>query len=96
MKTCAVSVATGNASRYFRKLCQHWSHLFQVEFNERRGTIHLQDAICILEWWPANLGVRLEMQEVVEERRLRQLVEEHLHRVVVHEQLTFAWDPVLD
>lgn len=86
-------VKTPNASSYLRKLCQHWSHRFAVEFTAEQGTIQLPQAVCRLEASADVLTVRLEVEEGGDEARLRQVVEEHIRRFAFREELTFPWTP---
>ena len=91
--TLTATVNTGNASSYLRKLCQHWSHRFTVEYNPQHGTIQLPAALCTLDATPETLLVRLDLQEGADEARLRSVVEEHLQRFGFQEELVFVWNP---
>jgi hypothetical protein len=86
------TVPTGNASSYLRKLCQHWSHRFPVEFNDEHGVIELPQAKCTLDAAPQNLTVRLDLPEDADEARMRRVVEEHLQRFGFQEELVFVWN----
>jgi hypothetical protein len=95
MQTSNAIVATENASSYLRKLCQHWSHRFTVEFNDQHGTIQLPQATCILEASPGELAIRLDSEDGADQARLRKAIEEHLQRFGFREELVFLWNPVL-
>ena len=94
--TSTATVNTPNGSSYLRKLCQHWSHRFTVEYNETHGTIQLPTALCTLDATSESLLVRLDMQEGADEARLRSVVEEHLQRFGFKEELVFAWNSPLN
>jgi hypothetical protein len=87
------TVSTENAGSYLRKLCQHWSHRFPVEYNETHGTISLPSALCTLDATPETLLVRLDLEDGAEAMRLRAVVEEHLQRFGFREELVFLWNP---
>jgi hypothetical protein len=95
MQTSNAIVATENASSYLRKLCQHWSHRFTVEFNDQHGTIQLPQATCTLDATHGELAVRLDSEDGADQARLCKAVEEHLQRFGFREELVFLWNPVL-
>jgi hypothetical protein len=39
MQTSRANCEYGKRQQLSRKLCEHWSHSFPVEFNEEQGTI---------------------------------------------------------
>ncbi|HEY1987717.1 MAG TPA: DUF2218 domain-containing protein [Terracidiphilus sp.] len=92
MPTSRANVNTANASSYLRRLCQHWSHSFPVEFNDERGTIQLQQSTCVLNASPELLTIRLTVEGGADDARLRTIVEEHLQRFGCCEELVFEWN----
>lgn len=96
MSAITAQVNTANASSYLRKLCQHWSHRFSLEYDAQHGTIQLPQARCVLSASPEALTVRLDLQAEADGARLRQVVEEHIRRFAFREELTFLWTQVLD
>jgi hypothetical protein len=91
--TSTATATTANASSYLRKLCQHWSHRFPVEYTDQHGTIQLPTALCTLDAEAETLLIRLDLHEGADEARLRQVVEEHLQRFGFKEELVFVWNP---
>jgi hypothetical protein len=91
MSALHAQVKTTHGSSYLRKLCQHWSHRFPVEYDAQQGTIQLPLATCVLHASADELTVGLNLQEGADEARLRQVVEEHLQRFAFREELTFLW-----
>ena len=92
MQTSRANVNTANASRCLRKLCQHWSRSFPVEFNDEQGTIRLPESTCVLKASPELLSIRLTVANGADEARLRTVVEENLQRFGFREELVFEWD----
>ena len=87
-------VKTDNASSYLRKLCQHWSHKFAVEYTDHAGTIALPGTKCALEASAMELTIRLDVDAGGDVARMQQVVEEHLQRFGFKEELVFLWTPV--
>lgn len=92
MKQSSATVTTEHASQYLRQLCRHWSHRFQVEFDDQHGVVHLPEADCVLDAAVDGLKVRLEMQDSADTARLQRVVEEHLQRFGFKEALRFDWE----
>jgi hypothetical protein len=91
MMTSTADVPTAHASSYLRQLCRHWSHKFPVEFNDQHGRIELPSALCTVDAEPANLSVKLEIQDGENQIRIEQVVAEHLQRFGFRDQLVFHW-----
>ena len=92
MQTSRATVNTANASSYLRRLCQHWSHRFPVEFNDQQGTIQLQQSTCVLNASPELLTIRLTVEGGADEASLRTIVEKHLQRFGFRDDLVFEWN----
>lgn len=94
MQESIALVTTPNGSSYLRKLCQHWSHKFEVSYTDQDGTIQLPGATCVLHATADVLEVRLSVQPQDDEARMQRIVEEHLQRFGFREELTFVWTPI--
>lgn len=92
MQTSRANVNTANASSYLRRLCQHWSHRFPVEFNGEQGIIQLQQSTCVLNASSELLTIRLTVEGGPDEERLRTIVEELLQRFGFRDELVFEWN----
>ncbi len=92
MNVSIARVSTENASSYLRKLCQHWSHKFPVNFDAQHGTIDLAACKCILDAEENELKVRLELAAEGDEAQLQKVVEEHIKRFAFRESLVFDWN----
>ena len=95
-KISQARVVTANGSSYLRKLCQHWAHKFPVVYDDEHGKIDLAAGKCILVADNDGLTVRLMMPEDGDEPRLQQVVEEHIKRFALREELAFAWSSMVD
>ncbi len=86
------TVATASGSRYLQQLCKHWSHRFPVEFDAEKGTVELASSRVILTATPDELRVDLEVNNLDDLPRMKQVVAEHLDRFAFREApLPFVW-----
>jgi hypothetical protein len=85
------TVTTSNASRYLQQLCKHWSHRFQVEFNESRGTVRMNEANCSFQAEPQRLLMTLDGGDPEALPRLCEVVAEHLKRFAFREEIDVRW-----
>lgn len=94
MTTSKAIVPTANASRYLQQLCKHWSHKFEVTFDETHGTIPLPLGTCTLDAGPEALTVTCTVAEGGDIARMQQVVADHLDRFAFREApLPFDWQP---
>ncbi len=82
---------TPNARRYLTQLCKHWSHRFEVRFDEHTGEIPLPAGLCRLKAEPDRLEIALETAEADQLDRMEQVVAEHLQRFAFREPFKVAW-----
>lgn len=90
-QTTAV-VPTQSASRYITRLCKHWGHKFDVEFDEQHGVINFGDSQCHLEALDDDLLIIIKAgQSQLDE--LEEVVKDHLQRFnrSDNEVLVFEW-----
>jgi uncharacterized protein len=95
MQTSRASGNAANASSYLRKLCQHWSHRFPVEFKDEQGTIQLPQFTWVLNASPELLTIRLTVEDGADEARLPTVVDVYLQRFGFREELVLPWNPTL-
>ncbi|MDR2216485.1 MAG: DUF2218 domain-containing protein [Nevskiaceae bacterium] len=94
MSTINGEAATTEASRAIRRLCRHWSHKFQVQFDDSLGVIHLTDAKVTLHATPDRIHILLENPAGEVPPRLMGVVAEHLQRMLGAEAvLDVKWSP---
>ena len=82
---------TANARRYLTQLCKHWSHRFEVRFDEATGEIGLPAGPCRLTAEPDRLEITLEAGDAEQLDRMEQVVAEHLQRFAFREPFEVAW-----
>jgi len=93
MPSSRAVVATPNARRYLRMLCKHWSHKFEVVYDETHGRVPFSDeasadfAIDDAE----RLVLRATHADAAQLPRLQGVIAEHLQRFAIKEPLAFNW-----
>ncbi|MGG6894641.1 DUF2218 domain-containing protein [Rhizobium sp. BR 315] len=86
------TVRTDHASRYLQQLCKHWSHKFEVEFNETAGKVPFRpEASLGLAADAANLILTLNVEKSEDLERMQNVVADHLKRFAFREELDVVW-----
>lgn len=92
--TLTARVPTTNGSRYLQQLCKHWSHKFETDFDEQKGSIAFPMGPIRMSAEPEALIVTIEPQDCEDVERFKQVVADHLDRFAFREApLTFEWRP---
>ena len=92
MPASVSSVKTEHASRYLQQLCKHWSHRFEVEFNETAGKVPFSaEASLGLVANPTNLIMTLSVEKPEDLERMQAVVADHLKRFAFREELDVIW-----
>jgi hypothetical protein len=90
-------VATDHAARYMTQLAKHWSHRFEVRFDERQALIPLSLGPCQLTARDGVLDITLEAPDLASLARMEDVVAEHLDRFAFREGgLRYAWTRAQD
>lgn len=92
MATSVSTVRTDHASRYLQQLCKHWSHRFDVEFNEATGKVPFSpEASLGLAASATSLIMTLSVEKSEDLERMQAVVADHLKRFAFREELDVAW-----
>lgn len=82
---------TINGQKYVQKLCKHWAHKFDVDFENGVGRVSFNpEEVVILESTDEALLATL-VCSVERVGNLQDLVVEHVQRFSPTETLSFAW-----
>lgn len=94
MPVSLADIATSNASRYLQQLCKHWSHKFEVTFNDHSGKVPFSEAAELT--LTANGDVLSLKLDASADRlpTLEEVVADHLKRFAFREELRIDWQPV--
>lgn len=88
-------VTCTNPVRLMTRLCRHWSHKFNVELDERHGSVDFPNGCCEFTAETGLLQVSLRMPED-RQARMQQVVAEHLQRMAGTEPLAVQWQARVD
>jgi len=85
-------VPTTNADKYVLRLCKQWAHRIEVNFQERQGVIHFENAIATLTPSSDELVVTILAADNPTVERIQGVVASHLDRFAHREApLQFDW-----
>ena len=92
MPTSISSVKTEHASRYLQQLCKHWSHRFEVEFNETSGKVPFSPETSLgLAANSSSLSMTLNVEKLEDLERMQAVVADHLKRFAFREEFDVVW-----
>ncbi|WP_207884813.1 DUF2218 domain-containing protein [Pseudomonas sp. 30_B] len=92
MPLSRATVATPDASRYLKRLCNHFAHKLPVELTENRGVLRFDFGTCRLHATPEALLMDAEAADSEALERLQNVVVSHLDRFAWKEgQLPVDW-----
>lgn len=84
--------ATPNGARYMTQLAKHWSHKFEVSYDERQAHIQLSAGVLELAADGEGLDLVIEAADEATLARLEGVVAEHLGRFSFREpDITLNW-----
>ena len=84
------TASTEHASLYLKKLCRHFSHKLETEFDDQQGSIRFPFGICELSAEASSL--QLHCQASADQMAtLRDVIERHLVRFATRDTLTVDW-----
>ena len=85
-------VATEKAARYMTQLAKHWSHRFDVRWDETSATFPLPLGVCRMTAHPDGLDITIEAADHDDLARLEDVVARHLDRFAFREgELRYGW-----
>ena len=94
MATRNATIETTDGARYLRRLCKHWSHKFEVTFDETHGRVPFSDEASLqLQATDTTLHLQLTHADADSLPALQQVVVEHLQRFAGDTVLTVVWTP---
>ncbi|HEX4938615.1 MAG TPA: DUF2218 domain-containing protein [Candidatus Kapabacteria bacterium] len=91
MLTSEASVATVNASLYLKKLCKHFQHKVEAQWDDHQGIAHFPMGIGTFAATADRLTMRCqaETQEALE--KVQWIIDDHLIRFARKENLVPQW-----
>lgn len=84
-------VSTPDASRLINRLCKHFRHRIEAEWNERHGQLHFSIGECRLSAEPDALVLRCESPSTQQLDELGEVVASHLVRFAGDQVEAVQW-----
>ena len=85
-------VATERAARYMIQLAKHWSHKFEVRYDETSALFPLPLGICRMTAHPDGLDISIEAADLEGLAQMEDVVAKHLDRFAFREgELKYGW-----
>jgi uncharacterized protein len=91
MSKTDANVITPQASRLLRRLCKHWSHRFEVTFDDMHGVIDFGTSQCELTASGTHLLVNVTLSENENVEQMEEVIADHLKRVGGDDALIIEW-----
>ena len=91
MPQTRANVATPNASKYLRRLSKHWSHRFEVKYDDTQAVIDFGTSRCEMTANETHLLINLVFSAGEDVAELEAVVAEHLQRVGNDASLMIEW-----
>ncbi|MGY8819612.1 MAG: DUF2218 domain-containing protein [Pseudomonadales bacterium] len=84
-------VATPRASRNMMRLCKHFAHKAEVQLDERQAQVEFVFGQCRMLADDEQLLIDCQAEAGESEKRLRFVIDDHLHRFSGEEALKVKW-----
>jgi hypothetical protein len=85
-------VATDKAARYMTQLAKHWSHKFEVRYDDTSAHFPLPLGLCRMTARGDGLDITVEAADEAGLARLEDVVAKHLDRFALREgELRYGW-----
>ena len=84
-------VATPRASRNMTRLCKHFAHKAEVELDEHQAKVEFDFGQCRMVAMADQLLIDCQAEAGEAEKRLRFVIDDHLHRFSGEEALKVDW-----
>src|SRR4051812_5638851 len=85
-------VATERAARYMTQLAKHWSHRFEVRYDETSATFPLPLGTCRMTAHADGLDITVQAEDLEGLTRMEDVVAKHLDRFAFREgELQYGW-----
>lgn len=91
MFTATARIPTSNPSTTLKKLCRHFSHKIEAEFDENKGRIVFPFGRALLFASDGLLQLDVEAASDEDRVRLQNVLSDHLVRFASRENLSVTW-----
>jgi len=92
MPHSTITLSTENASRLIKRLCKHFSHKVEVNFDETHGEVDFPFGECEMEATDKTLTFTLQAEDEEGLQRGQKVVSDHADQFARDEQLQWNWE----
>lgn len=92
MPISRAEITTQDGSRLINRLCKHWAHKLEVEYDAEQGRVKFDGGTCLLHASPEQLVVAIEALDEATLDRLESVVASHLERMAGDKPLDIVWE----
>ncbi len=83
--------ATAEASRQLKRLCKHFSHKTEAEWDEHQGQVRFAIGVCRMQAGAQGLALHCTADNPDDLAQLQEIVRIHLQRFAGLESLLLDW-----
>lgn len=92
MITVTNTLTTQEASRIIKRLCKHWAHKLDVEYDDTQGRVKFSESnICLLQAQENKLLIELTVDNEESQQQLAQVVIDHVKRMAKEPIVEAEW-----
>lgn len=84
-------IATPTASRSLTRLCRHFRHKIDVEYDEQKADARFPFGHCLMEATSEHLHLRCQAPDDASMARLQYVLDDHLRRFSREPDMVFDW-----
>ena len=84
-------ITTNQSSKYINRLCRHFSHKVDAEWEDDHGVIYFSIGRCGLSAEDAGLRIRCDAPDNEQLEELMEVVKSHFDRFAAQDGLELTW-----
>ncbi|HLR26953.1 MAG TPA: DUF2218 domain-containing protein [Fodinibius sp.] len=91
MFTSTISLSTKDASRFIKRLCKHFSHKVEVEFDESSGHVNFPLGECNMEAADNTLQFDIKAANEEDLEKIQHVISSHSDQFARNESFEWKW-----
>lgn len=91
MYTSSITLSTNEASRFIKRLCKHFSHKVDVEFDESSGQVDFPMGACDMKATNDTLTFEVQADDEEKLQKVQQVISSHADQFARDESFEWEW-----
>jgi|SRR5690625_3671901 len=91
MYTSSITLSTSEASRFIKRLCKHFSHKVNVEFDESSGHVDFPMGLCDMKATDNTLTFEVKADDKEKLQKVQQVISSHADQFARNEPFEWEW-----